>query len=170
LYAALRETEEEIGIHRDQVEILGRFGPAELSLNGMRVWPYVGFIHPHRHRTDQSHTANLDTALPSLPLSSLTLSQREVAQAFHLPLEATVSPPRLHNYLFRASDPYFAIDVSDIVTNSRNNANVVGTVAHIEPSDHDRDEVGSGRDGRLEAWGLTGWYLNVFLKVLGIYR
>ena len=41
LAAALRETQEEVGIQPDQVEILGRFGPPERSLGGMRVWPYV---------------------------------------------------------------------------------------------------------------------------------
>ena len=25
----------------EQVEILGRFGPPQLSLGGLRVWPYV---------------------------------------------------------------------------------------------------------------------------------
>ena len=41
LAAALRETEEEVGVHPRQIQLLGRFGPAELSLGGMRVWPYV---------------------------------------------------------------------------------------------------------------------------------
>lgn len=41
LAAALRETEEEMGIHPTQVEILGRLGPPERSLSGMSVWPYV---------------------------------------------------------------------------------------------------------------------------------
>lgn len=30
-----------MGIHPEQVEILGRFGPPQLSLGGLRVWPYV---------------------------------------------------------------------------------------------------------------------------------
>jgi len=28
-----------------------------------------------------------------------------------------------------------------------------------------KDEVGGGFDGRLEIWGLTGWYLNLLMKV-----
>ena len=47
LEAALRETHEEVGIHPDQIEVLGRFGPPELSLGGMRVWPYVVRSLPH---------------------------------------------------------------------------------------------------------------------------
>ena len=41
LAAALRETHEEVGISPNQVEILGQLGPPELSLGGMRVWPFV---------------------------------------------------------------------------------------------------------------------------------
>jgi 8-oxo-dGTP pyrophosphatase MutT (NUDIX family) len=41
LAAALRETHEEVGIVPDQVEILGQVGPSQLSLGGLRVWPYV---------------------------------------------------------------------------------------------------------------------------------
>ena len=41
LEAALRETREEVGILPDQVEILGQVGPPQLSLSGLRVWPYV---------------------------------------------------------------------------------------------------------------------------------
>ena len=28
------------------------------------------------------------------------------------------------------------------------------------------DEVGGGFGGRLEVWGLTGWYLNLFMKIV----
>jgi hypothetical protein len=41
LAAALRETQEEVGILPDRVEILGQVGPPQLSLSGLRVWPYV---------------------------------------------------------------------------------------------------------------------------------
>lgn len=51
LAAALRETREEVGILSDQVEILGRVGPPQLSLSGLRVWPYVvrGPLLPRVH-------------------------------------------------------------------------------------------------------------------------
>jgi hypothetical protein len=45
--AALRETQEEIGILPAQVEILGRIGPPELSLGRLRVWPYVVRAHAY---------------------------------------------------------------------------------------------------------------------------
>jgi 8-oxo-dGTP pyrophosphatase MutT (NUDIX family) len=42
---ALRETEEEVGIARDQVEVLGAMPEYELS-SGFRVTPVVGWIEP----------------------------------------------------------------------------------------------------------------------------
>ncbi|KAI0343085.1 hypothetical protein BDW22DRAFT_1356657 [Trametopsis cervina] len=174
LFAALRETEEEVGIHPDQVEILGRFGPPETSLSGLRVWPYVGFIHPTRGggraalNSDEAPVP--DTPLPSLELSSLVLSVREVAHAFHLPLAALHAAPRLHEYLFRGGTPYFAIDVSDIITNHAAGEVVSSSGPVAWASDPEqRDEIGGGKEGRLEVWGLTGWYLNLLMKTIGVY-
>jgi 8-oxo-dGTP pyrophosphatase MutT (NUDIX family) len=39
--AAVRETEEELGIDSGQVEILGSLAPPQISLRGLRVYPYV---------------------------------------------------------------------------------------------------------------------------------
>ncbi|KAG8713977.1 hypothetical protein FRC11_010309, partial [Ceratobasidium sp. 423] len=39
--AALRETNEELGIDPAQVEILGSLAPSQISLSGLRVFPYV---------------------------------------------------------------------------------------------------------------------------------
>ncbi|KAJ3540042.1 hypothetical protein NM688_g6283 [Phlebia brevispora] len=174
--AALRETHEEVGIRPEQIEILGRFGPAETSLGGMRVWPFVGFIHPRGAKdngqvSSSSTDAEMEEALPSLSLSDLTLSPKEVAHAFHLPLSAVLSVPRLHHYLFRGQRPYFSIDVSDIVT-SNNPEEVVhsdGRTAWASDPQQ-RDEIGGGKEDRLEVWGLTGWYLNVLLRTLGVYE
>ncbi|KAI0084465.1 NUDIX hydrolase domain-like protein [Irpex rosettiformis] len=175
LAAALRETEEEVGIHPDQVEILGRFGPPQLSLGGLRVWPYVGFIHSNRRSAlEQSFSAgdeDPDTPLPAISLTNLVLSRNEVARAFHLPLSDVRSATRLHEYLFRGGVPYYAIDVSDII-NRHAEGEVVssnGLVAWASDPEQ-RDEIGGGREGRLEVWGLTGWYLNVFLRTLGLYE
>ena len=45
LQAALRETEEEIGLARDYVEPLGRFDPWETG-TGFNIAPIVGFVRP----------------------------------------------------------------------------------------------------------------------------
>ncbi|KAI0705171.1 NUDIX hydrolase domain-like protein [Cytidiella melzeri] len=177
LAAALRETQEEVGSHAEQVEILGRFGPPEKSLSGLRVWPYVGFIHSTRHpspsfsKPDRDLDEGSDTPLPSLSLSSLVLSKTEVAHAFHLPLSDLQSAPRLHEYLFRGGSPYFAVDVSDIIRRYASGEVVSsdGPAVSWASDPEQRDEIGGGREGRLEVWGLTGWYLNVFMKTLGLH-
>ena len=43
--AALRETEEEIGITADHVELIGRFDPYE-TVTGFEVTPFVGLVRP----------------------------------------------------------------------------------------------------------------------------
>lgn len=61
---ALRETEEEVGLSRDHVEIIG-FLPEYRTGTGYRVTPVVGFVHP--------------------PFS-LTADPGEVAEVFEVPL------------------------------------------------------------------------------------
>ncbi|KAI8974555.1 NUDIX hydrolase domain-like protein [Trametes punicea] len=167
LAAALRETQEEIGIRPDQVEILGRFGPPERSLKGLRVWPYVAFLHPEG-KESLEHLDD-DVPLPSLPLSSLTLSPHEVAHVFHLPLSALLSPPRLHSYLFRGQRPYYAVSVADIVQGP-NAVHSDGAEVRWVNDPQQRDEIGGGREGRLEVWGLTGWYLYSLMRTLRVYE
>jgi 8-oxo-dGTP pyrophosphatase MutT (NUDIX family) len=41
LSAALRETQEEVGIPPEKVQVLGELHPAEKSFYGLRVWPFV---------------------------------------------------------------------------------------------------------------------------------
>ncbi|KAG0699758.1 NUDIX hydrolase domain-like protein [Suillus ampliporus] len=134
LDTALRETQEEVGINAGQIDILGQFGPPERSLMGLRVWPYV------------------TTPCPSISLSSLTISQPEVATVFHLPLSAFASPARIRPDMFRATSPYWAIDVSDLVSDPLR-----------------RPEVDGGKDGRLEVWGLTGWYMSLLMRIIRVY-
>lgn len=129
-----------------------------------------GFIHPHPYVATSTDDTDSDTPIPSISLSSLTLSVREVAHAFHLPLTALHTASRLHEYMFRGSTPYYAIDVSDIIT-AHEEGSVVssdGPVAWAsDPAQ--RDEIGGGKEGRLEVWGLTGWYVNVLMRALKLY-
>ena len=156
------------------------------------MWPYVvrvlvtlsriiqyvkkwqGFVHPRSIANDNSGQTDEDgTPLPSLSLSTLTLSPREVAHAFHLPFSAAVSPPRLHSYMFRGARPYYAISVADIVAGSgavhTDNADGVAEVRWMNDPEP-RDEIGGGKEGRLEVWGLTGWYLNALMRILRVYE
>ncbi|KAG8946083.1 hypothetical protein FRC04_012061 [Tulasnella sp. 424] len=160
LAAALRETQEETGINPDQVEVLGRIGPSVLSLSGLRVYPYVGFIHS----SPISEPLPLERAtdpLPSISLKSLTLSPAEVVHAFHKPFESLVDLKVVRPHAFRGSTAYYAVDVTD-------EAHAAGIDS---PAPTEEDEVGgSPQPGRLEIWGLTGWYLNVFMRTMGLYE
>jgi len=160
LDTALRETQEEVGLHPAQISILGQLSPAEPSLKGIRVWPYIGFVYPPSGANTKSMPLFLDDdPLPSLPLSSLTISQPEVATVFHLPLSAFTAPARLRPDMFRATRPYWAVDVSDIVEGFEGLNNSLG-----------QSEVGGGREGRLEVFGLTGWYMSLLMRVLRVYQ
>lgn len=110
------------------------------------------FLHekPYKPTYDIDDTS----PLPSPPLSSLTLSQVEVATVFHLPLNRLMDPHHLRERKFRGSTPYWACDVTDLVAPGVE-------WSHVTVSSE--DEV-DGFDGRLEIWGLTGWYLNLFLN------
>lgn len=68
--AALRETEEEIGLHRRHVQLLGTL-PDYFIPTGFRVTPVVGWVEP---------------------AFDLTLDQFEVAEAFEVPLAFVANP------------------------------------------------------------------------------
>ncbi|EJU03626.1 hypothetical protein DACRYDRAFT_21151 [Dacryopinax primogenitus] len=158
LATAIRETDEEIGVGPGQIEVLGTFGPAELSLWKLRVHPFVGFIYPTLERPE----LRPNEALPSIALSSLRPNPPEVSHIFHLTFREMFDPHRLRVHDFRGYTPYWAIDVSD---------KVEGLGLHWKTLAGQDELGGSGRPGGkgLEIWGLTGWYLNVFLKRLGLY-
>ncbi|RYV04027.1 CoA pyrophosphatase [Shewanella sp. OPT22] len=61
---ALRETEEEIGLDSDNIEILGVL-PTQHTYTGFRVYPIIAFIND---------------------LSNLTLDDNEVSRCFHIPI------------------------------------------------------------------------------------
>lgn len=68
--AALRETEEEIGLGRDRIELLGTL-PEYFSRTGFRVTPVVGLVHP--------------------PFD-LRLDDMEVAESFEVPFSHLMNP------------------------------------------------------------------------------
>ncbi|CAE7154444.1 unnamed protein product [Rhizoctonia solani] len=164
LAAALRETNEELGIDPSQVEILGSLAPPQISLRGLRVFPYIGFVHA-RPSTAGTETKSGDTALPSFPMSSIRPSFPEVAHAFHLPLADIVDldqRQRLRVHSFREGAPYWSIDVTDKVSDTPGLTWAGATGI---------DEVGgSDQEGKLEVWGLTGWYVNVLMGWLDVYH
>lgn len=162
LAAALRESNEELGLNARQIDLLGELGPPELSLSKMRVWPYVGLVHKDvETRTDYHEHGTPNAHIPSLSMSSLKPSAPEVAHVFHLPLAELVSPKRLHEYQFRGGEPYWAVDVTDVVG---------GVAGQDWAGETPVDEVGGGTEGRLEVWGLTGWYLNIFMRAIGLLQ
>ncbi|KAG9001490.1 hypothetical protein FRB94_006568 [Tulasnella sp. JGI-2019a] len=162
LSAALRETHEEIGIEPERIEVLGQMGPSVLSLTGLRVYPFVGFIHP-LPLARPSYLDPSDEALPSMQLDAFTLSPAEVIHLFHERFVDLVDPNvlRPHVLAFRGLDPYYAVDVTSEVEGSGIKFAVATGI----------DEVGgSEQPGRLEIWGLTGWYTNMFMRLMELYQ
>jgi 8-oxo-dGTP pyrophosphatase MutT (NUDIX family) len=77
--AALRETEEEVGLPRDRVRVIGRLD-TYVTGTGFEITPIVGIVQP--------------------PLA-LTIDPFEVAEAFEVPL-AFILDPRNHQRIERA--------------------------------------------------------------------
>lgn len=129
------------------------------------------FVRPAGTGATAPTPEDLDAPLPSLSLATLALSPREVAHAFHLPLSALLSPTRMHSYLFRGARPYYAISVADLVGGPHAVHSDDGDpVVQWTNDPAQRDEIGGGREGRLEVWGLTGWYLCSLMRILGVYE
>jgi 8-oxo-dGTP pyrophosphatase MutT (NUDIX family) len=75
---ALREAEEEVGLPRSQVEVLGRL-PDYITVTGFIVTPVVALVQP--------------------PLQ-LALDSGEVAEAFEVPLAFLMTPAHHHRHVF----------------------------------------------------------------------
>jgi 8-oxo-dGTP pyrophosphatase MutT (NUDIX family) len=79
---ALREAEEEVGLRREQVEVIGSL-PAYTTITSFVVTPVVALIQA--------------------PLN-LTLDPFEVAEAFEVPLDFLMTPAHHRRHLFDADD------------------------------------------------------------------
>ncbi len=78
----------------------------------------------------------------------------------------------MRSYLFRGQRPYYAISVADIVagTGAVHADGPEGAEVQWINDPEQRDEIGGGREGRLEVWGLTGWYLSALMRILRVYE
>lgn len=60
LHTALRETEEELGIPPDQIEILGQLSPVKVSVSQYNVTPFVGrLVSTPAYRPDPAEVAEV---------------------------------------------------------------------------------------------------------------
>lgn len=86
---ALRETEEEIGLGRDRIEIIGRLD-TYVTRTGFRVTPVVGLVQP--------------------PFQ-LTPDPTEVAEVFEVPLDVILDPsnPQRHSREFQGAQRHFYV-------------------------------------------------------------
>lgn len=114
----------------------------------------------HQTRDDRQ------AVLPELDLTRLRLSPAEVQSVVALPIPflrdlSSHKIPVLgrERQLFRNRFPYDVIDIS--------NAPVVETKE--EASGWTSSIISRGLTDRVEIWGLTGWFVDVFLRRLGIW-
>jgi 8-oxo-dGTP pyrophosphatase MutT (NUDIX family) len=86
---ALRETEEEIGLHRRHVEVIGFMEPYQ-TITGFLVTPVVGFVEP---------------------VFELSLDAFEVAEAFEVPLQFILDPRhhKRHSAQYRGQARYYYV-------------------------------------------------------------
>src|SRR5947209_5976508 len=113
--------------------------------------------------SSQSHESDDSSPLPNFDLSKLDLNAAEVAQLFHLTLEELTDTERLYQHQFRGRPPYWCVNVSDKVDEK------YWTTPKILPSETAEGAEVVDRGKRLEIWGLTGFYLNHFLRAVGIW-
>ena len=65
---ALRESEEEIGLPREDVELIGALPPVGTFVTGYKIHPFVGIIRPGHRWTPQPNEVEeiLELSLPTL--------------------------------------------------------------------------------------------------------
>ena len=59
LFTALRETQEEIGLEPDHVQVLAELPPVETKSTGFRIFPFLGSIKPPDWAIDQHEVAEV---------------------------------------------------------------------------------------------------------------
>lgn len=112
---------------------------------------------------DSSEPAS-QAPLPDFDLDTLSVNRDEVATFFHLTIEELMDSNRLSAHHFRGRPPYWCINVSDKVPEQ------YWTTPRILPTEALDMEDGVDRGKRLEIWGLTAWYLNLFMRRLDLWR
>jgi 8-oxo-dGTP pyrophosphatase MutT (NUDIX family) len=89
---ALRETEEEVGISRDKVKLMGRLPPL-FTGTGYLIQPFVGVLNGLLEET------------------SLVLDTQETAEAIWAPLQSLLTPGTYQAQTFRVGNVDYPIDV-----------------------------------------------------------
>ena len=80
--AALRETKEEIGIEKKNIEILGEL-KAKNSTTGFNIYPFVGFIHN---------------------LEEIQINELEVDRIIYIPINWLRNPKNSHTEIYKGQD------------------------------------------------------------------
>jgi len=86
---ALRETEEEIGVGREYIEVIGEIGPYRTG-TGFHITPVVGFVSPEY---------------------TLQIDEFEVAEVFEVPLDFVMNPDNheRRSAVFRGTERQFYV-------------------------------------------------------------
>lgn len=99
-----------------------------------------------------------EAVLPNFDERELVLYEREVAKAFHLTLEELLDEKRLKEHQFRGRPTYWTVNVSDKVSEE------YWTTPELLPGEEE-----SRGEAQLIIWGLTGFYLNLFMKLVKLW-
>lgn len=179
--AATRETHEELGILPSCVQRLGELCPPETAMRAdTLVHAFVGFLHRDTNWDDSSSE---DTILPPIDIqaarahisaeiadASAQHLPREVDQVFYLPLSVLIYDRRRRREgIFErpwGRGRYWAIGVRDRISSVAPLGEMGEGVPLSSNVPQPDSEVGAGggEPKTPEVWGLTGWYLNVFLR------
>ncbi|KAJ9093574.1 hypothetical protein QFC19_008303 [Naganishia cerealis] len=190
---AARETAEELGVKVEQIEYLGRFAEPEVSYGGLVVWPFLAYIHSSGVTNE-----GLDDPLAALDVTRLRLSSNEVQNVLALPFSSlkelgenrlrkssftgsansSVNAESIRSWLglkqrlFRNRVPYDVVDVSDVpvIYPASDSGITHATEDALRHSHWGPSMATESAEEDVEIWGLTGLFLNVFLRRFGIWE